>query len=125
MYITTGLGALARARSLLSGFWTAATSCREPDPIRCFDTLAARREGWRVAYCGHHEDGTESVQLQCFDDLPETGGAAVFTTDGEVWQHVVGRAREGSPLHIAALALVDRHERHLIEVACGPWRLPS
>jgi hypothetical protein len=95
-----------------------------PDPTRHFDTLAAWREGWTILHCGHHEDGSDDIHLQRLDP-PLHQGCPVFRDDGEAWQHVVERARQGSLLHLAALALVDRRERRIIEITCGPWRRPS
>lgn len=124
MEATASPGALARACLVFSRFWTAVARphpARDPDPARHFDALAAWREGWTVTPCDPvHADGTDRVELQRLD-RPLHGGGPVFATDDEAWRHVVARVREGSPLHAAALALVDRHERRLIEAVCGPW----
>jgi len=95
-------------------------AAERPDPVQHFDTLAARREGWTVLNCGPREDGSVCIQLKRLDDLPDVSGP-VFESDGDAWQHVVAHAREGSLLHLGALALVDRQERCIIELACGPW----
>ena len=143
MQRTASLGALARACWVFSRFWTLAASREprcEPDPFQPFDTLAAFsllrghrpplpvdlrgiasrwREGWTVAACDPHANGSACIQLQRLDRMLD-GRRPVFASDGDAWQHVVARARAGSLLHAAALALVDRHERRLIEAACGP-----
>lgn len=123
MQTTASLGALARACLVFSRFWTAAAQPdpeSSPDPFQHFDTLATWREGWTVAACGIQADESACVQLHRLDRLLD-GRGPVFASDDGVWLHVVARARKGSLLHIAALALVDRHERRLIEAACGPW----
>jgi len=122
MQTTASLGTLARACLVFSLFWTVAAQREpqhEPAPAVQFDTLAAWREGWTVSECGSHPDGIACIQLQRLD-CPDDGSEPVFASDGDAWKHVLDRARAGSRLHVAALALVDRHERRLIEVACGP-----
>ena len=123
MQTTASLGMLARACRVFSRFWTLAVSherCGEPDPFQPFDTLAAWREGWTVTACGRHADGSACIQLHRLERMLH-GRRPVFASDHDAWQHVVARARAGSPLHVAALALVDRYERRLIEAACGAW----
>ncbi len=126
MQTTASLGVLARACLVFSRFWTAAaqpdpTREPDPDPVQHFDALAAWREGWTLSLgASAHADGTACVELQRLDIRLE-GSRPVFASDGDAWQHVVACARQGSLLHRAALALVDRHERRLIEAACGAW----
>ena len=84
-----------------------------------FDYAAAHREGWTVSEAAPAELGQAGIQLQRLDS-PETGDP-VFADDRDAWSHVVRRAREGSPLHRQALALIDDIERCLIESLHGSW----
>ena len=128
MHTVASSGALARARQVFSRFWTRAGQAPPPVPeerdrVAAFDLAAAWREGWTVSEGGVNEDGSACVQLQRLDSMPD-GGRPVFASDGDAWRHVVARARASSRLHAAALALVDRHERRIIEAHCGGW-MPS
>ncbi|QDJ12268.1 hypothetical protein HVPorG_05057 (plasmid) [Roseomonas mucosa] len=78
-----------------------------------FDEAAARREGWVVSGCGVDDGRRRRVELQRLDN-PEPG-EGTFPDDLDAWQHVADRARQGSALHLQALALVDPIERALIE----------
>ena len=89
------------------------------DPTDGFDHDTARREGWTLATCGQHPDGTAHVEIQKLDDPPD--GSWIFAGDDDAWAHVVERARAGSTLHRDALARADKIERALIEIAHGPW----
>ena len=112
-------GLAARLRSI-----TPSPAAAPSEHTELFDTLAARGEGWTIRHCGYYEDGPDKIQLQRLDH-PLHHGCPAFRDDGEVWQHVVERARLGSPLHLAALTLIDRRERRIIEIMCGPWRRSS
>lgn len=89
-----------------------------PDGI-VFDPDAAAHEGWTISDAGLLSDGSCSVQLQRID-CPEDGHP-VFQDDCAAWAHVVVQARTGSQLHRQALTLVDKVERAVIEMTCGPW----
>ncbi len=81
-----------------------------------FDWTVAEREGWGLAEAGFHTNGTPIMELQAIGD-----GRPDLADDQAAWAHVVGRARQGSDLHRAALAAVDDVERALIEATCGAW----
>jgi hypothetical protein len=49
-------------------------------------------------------------------------GKPLPTENQKVSGHTVKRAREGSPFHRQALALLDRRDRIEIKAACGSWR---
>jgi hypothetical protein len=66
--------------------------------------------------------GTPHVELQRVDN--PTAGTSRFDTDHAAWDPAVARAREGAPLHLQALWLVDATERKLIQAFCGPPDLP-
>ena len=84
-----------------------------------FDFEAAHQEGWTLSNYGTYKDGTPHVELQRLDKLKvEDGG---FSSDLDAWIHVVNRARQHSALHLAALSLIDRHEKLGIETHCGTW----
>ncbi len=81
-----------------------------------FDQTVAEREGWGLAGAGFHTDGTPIMELQAISE-----GDLDFADDRAAWEHVVGRARQGSSLHRAALAAVDGVEQAMIEATCGAW----
>lgn len=89
------------------------------DPTDGFDHDAAHREGWTLATCGQHPDGTPHVDLQKLGDPPD--GSWTFAGDADAWAHTVWRSRAGSMLHRDTLARVDKIERALIEIAHGSW----
>lgn len=79
---------------------------------------AAMAEGWDV----FDSDGVE-VQIQRLDDPADSDGEPidpVFDGDHDAWEHVVRRAREGSEMHLRALAEVSQAERERIAEHCGP-----
>jgi hypothetical protein len=82
-----------------------------------FDYEAAFREGWTISDRGTYANGETHIELQKLDNLQ----ISPFKEDRDAWTHVVMRARNGSPLHIHALDLVDRRERLAIEAHCGIW----
>lgn len=82
-----------------------------------FDEAAARREGWVISGCGVDDGGRRRIELQRLDDPPP--GEGTFPDDLDAWRYVAARARQGSPLHRQALALVDPIERALIERHAG------
>ena len=98
-----------------------ATAPRNPNEITIdnFDYEAAHQEGWTLFNYGHYKDGVPHVQIQKLDKLKATEGG--FSSDLDAWTHVVEHARQGSPLHMAALNLVDRRERLGITAHCGTW----
>ena len=69
--------------------------------------------------CGVRVDGSARVELQRID-CPEDH-EPLFPDDQSAWQHVVSRARAGSPLHLEALSRIDEIERFLVEAHCGAW----
>jgi len=84
-----------------------------------FDYDAAHQEGWTLSNYGTYKDGTPHVELQRLDKLKvEDGG---FSSDLDAWIYVVAHARQVSPLHLAALSLIDRREKLGIEAHCGTW----
>lgn len=84
-----------------------------------FDFDAAHAEGWTLSDLGRYKDGAPHVELQKLDRLSAAEGG--FASDRDAWAHVVKRAREGSPLHIGALALIDRREKLGVAAHCGGW----
>lgn len=96
---------------------TKAVMMAPPVESTTFDAATARREGWVIAGCGTDDAGRRRVELQRLDDPQE--GDCTFPDDSGAWQHVAERARQGSPLHLQALALVDPIERALIEQHAG------
>jgi len=84
-----------------------------------FDYEAARRDGWTLVDCGYYGDGARRIELRKHERPPF--GAPCFREDRDAWLHVATRAHSGSPLHCAALDLIDRRERLAIDAACGLW----
>jgi len=84
-----------------------------------FDYDAAHWEGWTLSNLGRYRDRTLHVELQRLDRRKTADGG--FSIDRDAWAHAVKRAREGSPLHLAALSLIDRRERLAITADCGTW----
>jgi hypothetical protein len=93
------------------------------------DSKAARAEGWDVWDCDGSENGR--FQLCRCDDDPEaercdaTGEmrGAAFDDDEGAWRHVVALAREGSALHVKALAFITAQnpiEAECIAATVGP-----
>jgi hypothetical protein len=64
-------------------------------PVGGFDETQALTEGWSIFECWGSDNGP--FQLQRVDE------DEVFTRDDEAWAFVVGKAREGSAYHKAAL----------------------
>jgi hypothetical protein len=94
----------------------------ERAPADAFRSKMARAEGWDIFDCGVRDDGTPHVELQRVDS--PAAGTSRFDTDHAAWEHVVGRARKGSALHVQALQMVDATERNLIQAFCGLPDLP-
>jgi len=82
-----------------------------------FASARAQAEGWDVFECGMGENGSTRTEIQRLDRT--SIGIATFTGDGAAWEHVVAEARAGSPLHQAALKIVDPVERSLIRFWCS------
>ena len=82
-----------------------------------FSSAAARAEGWDVFECETREDGSVHAEIQRLVGID--GSASRFEDDDAAWEHVVARARAGSPLHRAALTIVDPVERALIRFWCS------
>lgn len=78
-----------------------------------FNEAAARREGWVISGCGVDDAGLQRVELQRLDHAQP--GEGTFFDDGDAWKHVAHRARQDSPLHTQALAMVDPVKQALIE----------
>ena len=107
--------------ALIQFFWIGGQRpAEEPAPVCGYDPGLAHAEGWTVSECEPRENGYPHVELQCLDATD--AGGPVFSDDAGAWRHVVARARQGSALHLAALALVDPVERRVIECHCRPWR---
>ena len=117
-------------KTTLTRIWTyvgtsdrGAHSCSQPrtatmqigSSTYCADL--AYGEGWGMFYCGHRQDGTACYELQALDE--STPGGAGFADDVSVWEHVVEQARNGSPLHLAALEIIDCVELRLIRYWCS------
>ena len=83
----------------------------------------AHAEGWGIFHRGDRGDGSACVELQGLDD--DAPGGPGFMDDLAVWEHVVIKARQGSALHLAALASVDPVERSLIRYWCSAKDLLS
>ncbi|MBV9748643.1 MAG: hypothetical protein JO157_07505 [Acetobacteraceae bacterium] len=118
MQTTASLGVLARACRVFSRFGTAAAHSEppcEPDPHRPFDMLLASQEGWTVAACDPHADGSACIQLQRLERLLD-GRSPVFASDGDAWRHVVARARQGGTPSRSR----DGNPAHLC--IARPWR---
>ena len=82
-----------------------------------FTAGSAQAEGWDVFDCGVREDGSTCREIQRLDS--PSIGVPTFADDGSAWEHVVAKARAGSPLHQAALRIVDPVERSLIRFWCS------
>lgn len=75
---------------------------------------AALAEGWDIFCSDGSEDGP--WQIQRLDDPEawtmedvETPNPNPFEGDADAWVHVRDKAAEESPLHVAALAFIQRH----------------
>lgn len=66
-----------------------------------FDANQAAYEGWNIFECG-----PPRVGIQKIDDMDR------FETDYEAICHVVERARQGSPNHVAALRVINDTDRY-------------
>lgn len=74
------------------------------------DSTAAEAEGWDIFDSAGSNGGP--WQLQRFDTPDEWSGAPKpypFETDADVWEHVAGRAAQGSALHARALVFLRAH----------------
>lgn len=111
-FIPKGLPAPAPAQPACPAEPTAST-------ITEFDHAAARAEGWDLIHSGVLKDGSPNVTIQRI--LGEDHRHPIFPSDPAAWEHVVSRARQGSPLHTLALDLACRIERLGIETTCGTW----
>jgi hypothetical protein len=71
----------------------------------------AQAEGWDIFEVGRSE--TYMYELEridhpsCWDDLDYT--EPKFEEDAQVWAHVFARARDGSQLHLDAVAFLREH----------------
>jgi hypothetical protein len=122
MTIPNPYGLIRRVVKSLGVFWLEIADAEKRNTERAsgdaFRSEMARAEGWDIFDCGVREDGTPRVELQRVDS--PAAGTSRFDTDHAAWEHVVGRARDGSALHLQALQLVDATERKLIQAFCGP-----
>jgi hypothetical protein len=91
------------------------------DPLESFDYKAAHQEGWTISRVESSTTGTPRVQLQKLDDTTESSQS--FHEDKDAWAFVVQQAKQGSNLHLLALALVDERERYAIQASCGAWNV--
>ena len=83
----------------------------------------AHAESWGIFHRGDRGDGSACIELQGLDD--DAPGGPGFMDDLAAWEHVVIKARQGSALHLAALASVDPVERSLIRYWCSAQDLLS
>ena len=102
------------------------------DMIPEFDHGHARTEGWDI--WDMSEPGGRRFQLQRVDDPSDwcrqglvDFDAPKFAEDDEAWKFVVGKAREGSEYHQAALEYLREHSSEEYEaiVTAYPLEGPS